>query len=98
MATKLERIAAILKEPNPIVDLAESFCALDDEQQADFFIHCARIMCAWNNEGRGYAFSGHAALEWQMCQVGSHLRTCECSTEDARDLVRALARGLEAAP
>ena len=91
--TRLERVAAILAEP--ITDpreLAASFCGLDDEQQAQFFIECAAIMATW----RGGLFEGRMAGEYQMGLVGKHLRTCTCSNDDARELVRALAEGLAA--
>lgn len=64
------------------------FCGLNDEQQADFFIEVARQAQEWPG-GPG---AGHHTIQWW--QVGNHLRTCECSTEDARDMIRALASGM----
>ena len=85
-------LAAILAEPAAKSrELAEGFCELDDEQQADFFIACAHIMSQW----KGTLFTGQAAGEWQMRLVGRHLRDCGCSNEDARNLVRELAAALE---
>jgi len=90
--TKLDRIKAILAESsNEPMELAESFCAMDDEQQAQFFIECARIMSKWSGDGR----SIYLGPDWQMQQVGNHLRTCGCSTAEARDMVRAIAVGLD---
>lgn len=57
--------------------LAAAFCSMNDEEQADFFIHCDRIARAtW----------GHAPdLQWQY--IGGHLKNCKCSTPGARDMV-----------
>jgi hypothetical protein len=65
--------------------LAEAFCELDDEAQAQFFIECARIGETW--ETRATCFQWHA--------VGRHLRDCECSTYEAREMVRDIAACLE---
>lgn len=64
---------------------AEWFANLSDERQADFFVEVAEASKKWECQGR-----------WteQYWLVGKHLRTCECSTDDARDLVRELAAGL----
>ena len=67
--------------------LAEAFCDLDDEQQADFFIEAARIAASWRDG---------AVMQWWY--VGRHLRTCTCSTEEAREMVRELASALEFEP
>lgn len=64
-----------------IRQLAESFCDMDDDQQAKFFVEVARIMNAW----------GGAKLYTQAYYIGRHLRTCACSTDDARELVRLIA-------
>lgn len=63
--------------------LAEAFCALDDEAQATFFIEAARLAHAWLN-GPG--------SQWHL--VGRHLQTCPCSTEAAREMVREIAEAL----
>lgn len=57
--------------------LAEAFCDMDDEDQAQFFIECAEIAKGWPHAG---------GMQWHF--VGRHLATCECSNEDARNLVR----------
>jgi hypothetical protein len=65
---------------------AKWFCALDDEKQADFFIACAREAKSWQ---------GRAGYQWYL--VGAHLRNCECSTDDAREMVRDLHGGMVSA-
>ncbi len=62
---------------------AEWFVELNDEQQADFFIEVARIASRWPHD--------HTHQWWL---VGRHLRTCNCSTEEARELVTNLHGGL----
>jgi hypothetical protein len=64
---------------------AEWFSALTDEQQADFFIEVARLSAEWGCRG-------HWGEQYYL--VGRHLRDCECSTENAREMVRSLADGL----
>lgn len=61
--------------------LAESFCELDDDAQALFFVHVARIAATW--EKRGFGSATH-----QAHLIGEHLKTCSCATEDARAFVR----------
>lgn len=63
--------------------LAELFCGMDDEQQAQFFIDASAVARRWNN-----------VADWQWFTVGRHLKTCACSTEDARDMVLSIADGL----
>lgn len=68
--------------------LAEAFCEMDDEQQAQVFIEAARIAReTWEQPA--------TFLQWR--EVGKHLATCACSTDDARDLVRDIAGGMDAA-
>jgi TorA maturation chaperone TorD len=64
--------------------LGQLFADMDDDAQCKFFVAAAEVASKWeaNWEGQFYA-------------VGGHLRNCSCSTEDARDLVRSIARGLE---
>lgn len=66
--------------------LAREFCTLDDDGQAQFFVEVAKIMRAWPSAN---------GLEIQAQAVGSHLRTCECSTADAREFVAHLAYAVE---
>lgn len=56
------------------------FCELDDEQQADFFIAVARRAESWA-----------VRPETQWISVGQHLRDCSCATDEAREMIRALA-------
>jgi hypothetical protein len=64
--------------------LAEEWCALNDEDQAQFFIEAARLMASW----------GPGARSTQMYQVGKHLLTCECSSDAARSVVQEIAGGI----
>lgn len=66
------------------LQLAEEFCEMSDEQQAQFFIEAARLGHEWD-EGADPA--------GQWLAVGRHLRTCSCSTEAAREMVYFIARG-----
>jgi hypothetical protein len=65
-------------------ELAEAFCDLDDEKQAQFFIEAARIIQTWSVVSR--VTQAHA--------IGRHLRDCECSTYEARALVTEIADGV----
>lgn len=60
--------------------LAEVFTDMSDEAQAQFFIDVADLAKAWD---------GDQGLQWRL--VGAHLRDCSCATEEARDMVRAIA-------
>lgn len=64
--------------------VAEAFCDLNDEDQAQVFVEIAKIASAWPGGVTGT----------QFFMVGRHLRDCECSTEEARDVVREIASGL----
>lgn len=65
--------------------IAEAFCKLDDDEQAKFFVCVGGIMKAW----------GAGRLETQCFNVGRHLVNCACSTHEARDVVNAMANGIE---
>ena len=52
------------------LELAEAFCELQDEDQAQFFIEAARIAEAWNRE------KGSLGASWQWFTVGKHLKRC----------------------
>jgi hypothetical protein len=65
-----------------VEQLAEIFCGLDDDTQARFFVECAKIASSWEPH-----------ID-QFYAVGRHLRTCSCSTEAARELVRRIAAGI----
>ncbi len=64
--------------------LAECFAALNDDEQTQFFVKVAEIAKSWPFRG-----------ESQWWYIGSHLRNCECSSEEARDMIRSIAEGIE---
>lgn len=64
--------------------IAEAFCALDDQGQADFFIAVAAF--AKKN------WEDSPMTQWMA--VGNHLRSCECSNDDARDVIESIHYGL----
>ncbi len=68
--------------------IAEAWCDLDDEGQAQFFIECARIAAKWRPDSNFQ----------QWFSIGRHLRDCECSTEEARGMVRDIAAPLMVSP
>lgn len=74
-----------VKVPISIQRLAEIFAHMDDDKQAKFFVAAAEIMKTW----------GQFKFESQAQYIGGHLRNCKCSTEEARDLIRNIAIGLE---
>ena len=57
--------------------LAKAFCEMDDDAQAQFFVHVAAIMHSW----------GSVPWNMQPYYIGAHLRECACVTADARDLI-----------
>lgn len=65
--------------------LAKAFAGLDDDSQARFFVKVAAIA----------AQTYKSPQETQWWYVGRHLRTCECSTEEGRDLIRSIHYALE---
>jgi hypothetical protein len=65
------------------LDVAEQFAEMSDEEQAQVFIEVARIARTW---------MGTNMDQWYA--VGGHLRTCSCSTPEARDMVRRIAEGV----
>lgn len=62
---------------------AQWFSNLDDEAQADFFIKVAELSKPWG-----------ALWTQQYYLVGRHLATCQCSTDEARQLVESISEGL----
>jgi hypothetical protein len=80
---KLRELVTSLSAPE---SLAEEFCKLDDDTQAQFFTHVARIMASWPVVA-GAVFQAHA--------IGRHLATCECSTEAARELIRNIVSAMD---
>lgn len=63
---------------------ADWFCGLDDDQQAKFFVACAE---------KAKRFERPQDFQWYA--VGGHLANCECSTSDAREMIRTIADGIE---
>lgn len=66
--------------------LAVEFCKMNDDQQAQFFMEVARIMDTW----------GAGKRDQQAWYIGRHMATCQCSTEEGRELVRMIANTIEA--
>ena len=56
------------------------FCRLSDDEMCKFFVAVAEIASSWE-----------VPADYQWAAVGRQLRTCECSTTEARDMVKALA-------
>jgi hypothetical protein len=63
---------------------AKWFAALSDDAQCQFFVAVAAEAEKWPGGPDG-----------QWYHVGGHLRNCECSTEEAREMIRAIARYME---
>jgi hypothetical protein len=91
--SKFDQIRQLVESLTTPEALAEEFCKLDDDAQAQFFVHVARIAETWSNTSR----FGSAAAYWQASAIGRHLATCECSTEEAREFVRTVAAAMEPA-
>ena len=68
-------------------EIAEAFCELDDERQAQVFIEIAALAQTWGTS---------PSMQWSY--IGKHLRDCACSTWEARDMVKEIAEVLEAKP
>jgi hypothetical protein len=83
MSVFLKREATIKLEAQ---DVAELFCDLDDDSQAQFFVHVAATMKAWPEPGAG---------EMQKWYIGRHLAQCDCVTEDAREWIADLAETIQ---
>jgi hypothetical protein len=67
-------------------DIARAFSDLDDDAQAQFFVHVARN---FKDFPGGYT---------QTLYIGHHLRDCKCSTEEAREWVKDLANCMTGPP
>lgn len=64
--------------------LGQLFADMDDDAQCRFFVAAAEVASKWRGDWTS-----------QFYAVGGHLRNCSCSSEEARDLVRTIAYGLE---
>ncbi len=72
--------------------IAEAFCEMNDEEQAQFFIEASAIAQAWKDTRPDSIRLGPG---WQWWSVGRHLRNCECSTPEAREMVKEINSGAE---
>ncbi len=63
-----------------IADLATLFANSSDEDQAMFFVEVARIMDKWSPSMK----------EMQIHYLAKHLQDCECSSDGAREFLRAV--------
>lgn len=66
-------------------EIAEAFADMNDEDQAQFFIEVGAIFESW----------GVAERNMQASKIGGHLRTCACSTWEAREVVRTIAAEID---
>lgn len=64
-----------------VEQLAQWFCGMSDDDQAQFFVMVAAGMDAYEGIGRCM----------QLRYIGNHLRDCACSTESAREWISELA-------
>lgn len=71
-----------------IDDAAQWFAGLTDDEQAKFFV--AAVAHFKKGLDRPDAL---AESQWQA--IGNHLATCECSTEEAREMIRSIMYGME---
>ncbi len=66
---------------------AQWFCGLDDDQMSRFFVAIASMA--------PQLFGSEYKAESQWWHVGGHLRTCECSTDSAREMIRGIFSSME---
>lgn len=63
---------------------AKWFSGLSDDEMCRFFVAVAREAKGWPT---------YPDMMW--CYVGKHLAECECSTDDAREMLRAIVAHME---
>lgn len=63
---------------------AKWFAALDDDQMCKFLVAVAE---------EAKSFSGSPDNQWYY--LGGHLRNCDCSTKEAREMIRSWAHFME---
>jgi hypothetical protein len=63
---------------------AKWFCGLSDDEQCQFFVAITEQTKSWPG--------GDGNMQWYY--VGSHLRNCECATEEAREMIRRIHDGI----
>lgn len=64
--------------------LAQCFAALNDDEMCKFFVEVARIANEW---------PANPGNQWYY--LGGHLRNCECSNEQTRDMLRQIVHQME---
>lgn len=69
--------------------LGAMFAEMNDDEQARVFVAAAAAAQLWELDKYSIGIDG----QWQA--IGCHLKSCKCSTEEARDMVRNIAYGLE---
>jgi len=75
------------KKPATPAEIAGLFCALNDEQQAEFFVAVKQIADSWE---------GGLGMGMQFWSAGGHLAECDgARSVDAIEVVKELAAGFE---
>ena len=80
----MPRISVTTEIDLNIETAAKWFASLDDDQMCRFLVAVAR---------EAKSFNGGADNQWYY--LGGHLRSCECSTDDAREMIRSWAYWME---
>ena len=84
-------------DPTP-EDVGRALAGMNDDAQARVFVAAAReLERLIEDDRRDRPLSFNLGAEWQWEEAGRHLAACECSTEGARNLIRAVARGIDSA-
>ncbi len=80
----MPRIKIMTEIDLDIETAAKWFASLDDDQMCRFLVAVAR---------EAKSFKGGADNQWYY--LGGHLRSCECSTDDAREMIRSWVHWME---
>lgn len=80
-----KKIKAQVEIDLSIVNGAAWFAELNDDEQAQFFVHVAAIAAE--------TYEGSPESQW--IRIGDHLATCKCSSEQGRELIRSIHYGME---
>ncbi len=64
-----------------VQEIAQLWCKMGDDGQAQFFVEAAKIMKSWKGCMLG------DPMVAQCLFIGEHLAECSCISEDARELV-----------
>lgn len=78
------RIKIVTEVELDIEVAAKWFAGLNDDEQSKFFVAVAKAIDL-----------PHFQAETQWLAIGNHLATCECSTEDAREMIRGIVYGMD---